>query len=131
MLTPLTGLEVVAPPVELHDGTFLYKMGLNINLQSTTIDQVLASRRKHCISLGDSMRAELKKSRSGKGVCAHVMDLLQCHEEVINASPFMWFNEDDVYKFVLNTTIDLKLVLEKIDSAIEAFEHSFAEQGIY
>ena len=50
LLPPLTGLEMQSF-TKLRDGTLLYTMDLNINLQSKTIEEVLAVRKKQCVEL--------------------------------------------------------------------------------
>ena len=50
LLPPLTGLEMQSF-TKLRDGTLLYTMDLNTNLQSKTIEEVLAVRKKPCVEL--------------------------------------------------------------------------------
>ena len=59
---PLTGLEVIEFE-QLHDKTLLFTMGLNINLQSMTIEQVLAVRKTQCTELANVVQRSLENER--------------------------------------------------------------------
>ena len=58
LLPPLTGLEVLGY-AEGADRTLVYTMQLNINMQSMTIEQVLAQRQKQCLELADVVGRDL------------------------------------------------------------------------
>ena len=58
LLPPLTGLEV-SSYTESTDGTLVYTMQLNINMQSMTIEQVLALRKKQCTELAQMVSRDL------------------------------------------------------------------------
>ena len=62
-MPPLSGLEVLGQGEDV-DGTLVYNMGLNINLRSMTIEQVLAIRKKQVRELVKDLRwdAELGKN---------------------------------------------------------------------
>ena len=53
--------------------------GLNVNLQSMTIEQVLAVRRKQCVAMAGNMEVELKKCGAHK----FVVQCIASHREVI------------------------------------------------
>eukprot|EP01051_Picozoa_sp_SAG22_P007309 SAG22_NODE_510_length_9598_cov_6.080114_3_plen_600_part_00 len=57
-MPPLCGLEVLATTAE-PDGTLVYSMGLNLNLRSLTIEQVLAARQKQCAELATMVARDL------------------------------------------------------------------------
>ena len=58
LLPPLTGLEV-SNYIENADGALVYTMQLNINMQSMTIEQVLALRQKQCLELAEVVKRDL------------------------------------------------------------------------
>ena len=58
LLPPLTGLEV-SDYTTNADGTLVYTMQLNINMQSMTIEQVLALRQKQCLELAEVVKRDL------------------------------------------------------------------------
>eukprot|EP01051_Picozoa_sp_SAG22_P005512 SAG22_NODE_329_length_12249_cov_27.341646_7_plen_1215_part_00 len=58
LLPPLTGLEVSGYE-EKAGGALVYRMGLNINMQSLTIEQVLALRQKQCLELANVVTRDL------------------------------------------------------------------------
>eukprot|EP01052_Picozoa_sp_SAG31_P055346 SAG31_NODE_15233_length_764_cov_1.142857_1_plen_120_part_01 len=59
LLPPLTGLEVLDYVENRVDGTLIFRMQLNINLQSLTIEQVLALRHKQCLELAELVSRDL------------------------------------------------------------------------
>ena len=52
---------------------------MNVNLQSMTIEQVLAVRRKQCVAMAGNMEVELKK----RGAHKFVVQCIASHREVI------------------------------------------------
>ena len=112
-LQPLTGLEV-QDFERLTDGTLVYTMGLNINLQSMTIEEVLAVRKKQCRELaavvGRSLEREcdeasaqeeaqrlaglLHGAREGAQRLAGLLHGAQEEARKIEARDGAWFNEN-------------------------------------
>ena len=64
------------------------------------------------------MISELNKS----GAHASVVKFMHEHHVVVagNQLTVEWFNVDTAFRFVLNTTLNLKEVLEKLDAAAKA-----------
>ena len=93
---PLTGLEV-QDFERLKDGTLVYTMGVNINLQSMTIEEVLAVRKKQCRELAAVVGRSLKRERDeasareglGKQIARQSMEA-----RAIEARDGAWFNEN-------------------------------------
>ena len=71
LLPPLTGLEMQSF-TKLRDGTLLYTMDLNINLQSKTIEEVLAVRKKQCVELAGVVQRSLEREYDELGGVAGV-----------------------------------------------------------
>mmetsp|Transcript_7696 Transcript_7696/g.23002 ORF Transcript_7696/g.23002 Transcript_7696/m.23002 type:complete len:302 (+) Transcript_7696:781-1686(+) len=61
---PLTGLEVVGTRVE--DGILVLAMRLNLNLSTSTIDEVVGKRKKVVMSMCDNISVEINKSIKSK-----------------------------------------------------------------
>ena len=70
-------------------------------MQSLTIEQVLAVRRKQCVAMCGNMETELKK----RGSHELVMGRMKSHREFLEQSDFNLFNTDQSFKFVLNATV--------------------------
>eukprot|EP01052_Picozoa_sp_SAG31_P017584 SAG31_NODE_1210_length_9377_cov_21.101207_3_plen_1379_part_00 len=59
LLPPLTGLEVLDHFETSTDGTLVFRMQLNVNLRSLTIEEVLALRHKQCVELAELVSRDL------------------------------------------------------------------------
>eukprot|EP01052_Picozoa_sp_SAG31_P039678 SAG31_NODE_5553_length_2461_cov_1.270957_3_plen_403_part_01 len=68
LLPPLLAIEVL-DVTELSDETIMFEMGMNCNMQSKTIEQVLAIRKEQCSELAEvvaiGVKAELERSKEG------------------------------------------------------------------
>jgi hypothetical protein len=62
-MPPLSGLEVLGQGEDV-DGTLVYNMGLNINLRSMTIEQVLAIRKKQVRELAKMVHKDIDHRRN-------------------------------------------------------------------
>eukprot|EP01050_Picozoa_sp_SAG11_P037420 SAG11_NODE_14744_length_601_cov_0.822709_1_plen_161_part_10 len=58
LIPPLCGLEVLSSG-QLTDGTIIYRMGLNLNLRSMTIEQVLAARKKQYVEIVELVQKDI------------------------------------------------------------------------
>ena len=63
LMPPLSGLEVLGQGEDV-DGTLVYNMGLNINLRSMTIEQVLAIRKKQVRELAKMVHKDIDHRRN-------------------------------------------------------------------
>ena len=115
-LTPLTGLEILNSG-QLSDDTMVFEMGLNVNLQSLTIEQILARRQKWCLELAGSLSNELQK----EGTLTSVKEFFVKHTDVMRQRPSMWFVDDATFRFSINLSFDLRVVLYEVSQAISAF----------
>ena len=121
---PLTGLEV-QDFERLTDGTLVYTMGLNINLQSMTIEEVLAVRKKQCRELatvvGRSLERErdeasaqegaqrlaglLHGAREGAQRLAGLLHGAREEARAIEARDGAWFNENSNFVACVHTLV--------------------------
>jgi hypothetical protein len=109
----------------LTDGTLVYTMGLNINLQSMTIEEVLAVRKKQCRELaavvGRSLERErdeasaqegaqrlaglLHGAREGAQRLAGLLHGAREEARAIEARDGAWFNENSNFVACVHTLV--------------------------
>eukprot|EP01050_Picozoa_sp_SAG11_P015478 SAG11_NODE_2012_length_3924_cov_1.906667_1_plen_272_part_00 len=99
LIPPLTGLEVLSQG-RLADGTLLFSMGLNVNLQSQTIEEVLAVRKKQCLELA----AVVRKSINDAGARVEQIDKL---DQIIAERDAAEYNKNEVFTVQLAKLIGL------------------------
>eukprot|EP01052_Picozoa_sp_SAG31_P005249 SAG31_NODE_228_length_19803_cov_29.496498_4_plen_636_part_00 len=83
LLPPLTGLEVSSYS-EAEDQSLVYKMQLNINMQSMTIEQVLALRKKQCLEMAEVVQRDLA-THGCNGDIPRRLKAIKDKQEAINA----------------------------------------------
>ena len=101
-----------------------------------TIEQVLAVRRKQCVGMADNMLSGLNKMLSElfrglpivqANTCRELLlKVMEAHRAVINDVEFAWFNDDENFRFSLNTTLDLNGALRNIASGVRNASDAFA-----
>ena len=94
---------------QLHDKTLLFTMGLNINLQSMTIEQVLAVRQTQCAELANVVQRSLENERDHRCEQEHdlppdddlhrqrfegLLDRAKEDASLIEDRDFAWFNDN-------------------------------------
>eukprot|EP01050_Picozoa_sp_SAG11_P019987 SAG11_NODE_3278_length_2557_cov_2.015813_3_plen_430_part_01 len=92
LIPPLCGLEVLSSGT-LADGTMLFTMGLNLNLRSMTIEQVLAVRKKQCVELVSMIKKDLGARDADGDVPRRLHDTAELLAE-IEATDFDRFNDN-------------------------------------
>ena len=74
--------------------------------RAVLIEELVARRKLQCLGMVDNMLSELKKI----GVPETLMRYLGDHRLQIEQRDVGWFNVDEIFRFSLNTTLDLKEV---------------------
>jgi hypothetical protein len=77
--------------------------------------------------MASNMTTELKKA----GVHEEIIRFMRDHSAEIERMPVEFFNVDDAFRFVLNTTISLKECLEAISTTVKTAEGCFRETKAY
>ena len=91
---------------------------LTVNQRAILIEELVNQRKQQCVGMVEGMVSELKKN----GAHFSVVKFMKEHRQVIAGERLTaeWFNVDTAFRFVLNTTLNLKEVLENLDGNLDA-----------
>ncbi|KOO24567.1 pbs lyase heat-like repeat protein [Chrysochromulina tobinii] len=107
LFAPLTGLEIHSISV---DGSVLVpEIRLSVNLNASTIEQVIGRRRKLLKDMGDNMAIEVSAGLSGSGFEGTSVRMLAYHlAKDALAQPVMWYNDEENFQLGVARVIDAK-----------------------
>ena len=115
LFAPLTGMEAMKESAIFMNGKRLRHLHFRptCNQRAVLIEELVARRKLQCEGMAEGMLSELKKA----GMQAEVVQFMRDHREIIKKRSAEWFNIDEAFRFVLNTTLDLKKVLEAVGTS--------------
>ena len=124
LFAPLTGMELQKEsPIFIHGKRLRHIIFRpTCNQRAVQIQELVARRQNQCRDMADNMLSDLKKLHAHSGVFSFMQD----HQAAIERRAADWFTEDEVFRFVLNTTLDLKKVLDLVSAAVTTAEACFS-----
>ena len=124
LFAPLTGMELVKETAIFTNGKRLRHIIFRptCNQRAVQIQELVARRQNQCRDMADNMLSDLKKLQAHSGV----FSFMDAHRVAIERRAADWFTADEVFRFVLNTTLDLKKVLDLVSAVVTAAEACFS-----
>ena len=127
LVPPLTGLEILSEREEKslgQPGTFttVYEMGLNCNLQSKTIEQVLAVRKRQCEELAEVVALDINRKLASQPADRFLGDRARQAEAVsskVSSQHADGFNKNDRFTAAVTEIIGLVPRLGDVTAKLE------------
>eukprot|EP01052_Picozoa_sp_SAG31_P003957 SAG31_NODE_157_length_22047_cov_5.897849_6_plen_1697_part_00 len=115
---PLTGFEMFSSR-RSSNNMLRVQVGLSSCMRSMTIEEVMAVRKNHALSLASDLLSKLEEVNVPVQISQHFLRLDQALQDTSN----IFFQDDALYKLAITGCFDLKSVLDHAAVAVKAFQN--------